>query len=332
MTKKRIIFAAVLLVLNLIVLEVILQISIKYQGIYSSHPVAIVHYLSALTGELEEEKLREINEAQGPTIWNPDSRFGYLHHPSSSMRYRSPNYDVKYNIDGNGNRVMPVVESPLGRILFLGGSMTFGHGIEDHETYPAVLATNYWPRFQVVNRAINGWGTAHSYLALLEEIASNTPPSLVVYGFIPPHASRNYIRKEWVKVVAPSKHPHFEIKDGELKYMGVVGVSGSKEGGEEVERKELELTSAFIEAMDKLCREKGIPFVVLLVPTKRPLIPSVIDTLLARDIDFIDQSKGRHEGFPMDAHLNPNDHKALAKVLSKSVVAGMVDKIRARTR
>ena len=72
--------------------------------------------------------------ADGIGIWRTDPVFGYAHVPSTEGHHVLPeSFDVVYTIDGSGNRVTPRTTAPLARILVLGGSFSFGHGVEDDE-------------------------------------------------------------------------------------------------------------------------------------------------------------------------------------------------------
>jgi hypothetical protein len=125
-------------------------------------------------------------------IFREDDIYGWAHIPSSVGRQRLvPDYDAVYHIDSLGYRTAPnapPLDTP--KILFLGGSFTFGQGVEDSEPFPTVLQ-QAWPNIRVVNAGVNGWGTAQAYLKLNDEFARNDEIVMVVYGFITHHLKRN---------------------------------------------------------------------------------------------------------------------------------------------
>ena len=92
-------------------------------------------------------------------IWKSDPVFDWVHIPGSSARHKvTPYFDVKYTIDKFGHRVTSG-DYHSSKILFLGGSFTFGHGVEDDEHYPALLQYHL-RQYKIINAAVNAWGTA----------------------------------------------------------------------------------------------------------------------------------------------------------------------------
>lgn len=306
--------------IQLAVLEGLLQVSLKYFNIHSRHTLATVHYLHVVGRSLE--KPVKTTDVYGIGIWQTDPKLGYTHIPNAVGTHKTENFDVTYRIDPDRNRLSPKPEDPHGRVIFLGGSMTFGHGVEDDQNYPALLAREYWPEFEVTNKAVVGYGTMHSYMTLLDELKSDNPPDVVVYAYIPHHTIRNYIRKSWVEVMEKNeiKHPHFEIVNNRLQFQGLVGVKESAPSDTMVSEKELELTSAYIVAMNEECKKRNIEFIVLLLPTHDKYQENVISTIYDNDIILLDKSQGRFEGFLTDEHFNVKDHSTLAKSLSRSLI------------
>ena len=139
-------------------------------------------------------------------IWRDDERLGWAHVAGSQGRQRVvPDFDVTYHIDGEGHRQTP--GAPTGEasaVLFLGGSFTFGHGVEDDQAYAARLQAAL-PEVRVLNAAVNAWGTAHALLKLEQELKQREDIQAVVYGFISHHTKRNYRRKVWLENLMRSR-------------------------------------------------------------------------------------------------------------------------------
>ncbi len=78
-------------------------------------------------------------------------------------------FDVTYTTNEHGLRISPpdVGGGDIDCILFFGGSVTFGLGLEDHETVPFQVGLKLGGRVRVHNFAIGGYG-AHQMLAALE--------------------------------------------------------------------------------------------------------------------------------------------------------------------
>lgn len=95
-------------------------------------------------------------------------------HPSGAYAHREdyrgkPLFDARYVFDKNNRRTMPAVsEKPGAEILLFGCSYTFGHGLENEETWAWLLSKDLGPDWKITNYAFNGYG-AHQMLDLLED-------------------------------------------------------------------------------------------------------------------------------------------------------------------
>lgn len=318
MKNKKLIFWAALIFANLSLAAVVVAV---YYFRTDSSPAARLHR----SVKKLKDNTQTTDDIEGVGIWKTDERFGYSHVVGSSGVHKTGDFAVKYTIGANGERYIPVpsvTKASAGRVLFLGGSLTFGHGVEDGEAFPAVLAKEYWSDYEIVNKAVMGWGTSHAYLTLLDELQTHPETSMVIYGYIPDHVVRNYIRRDWLEVTEryKRKHPHFEIIDGKLKFQGVVGLEVGLENSRELDDKELELTGAFLKAMGELCRERDIAFVVIFLPKLQPLQGEVITAIRSSSISSLDISNKRPQGFPGDPHPNADDHRRIAESIERSFI------------
>jgi len=91
--------------------------------------------------------------------------------------------------DENGLRVQPPVTKPDGRkkILCLGDSITYGIGLPDSETYPALLQKTieerYPGRFLVLNAGVNAYPVSFEHQRFLYLWNRGVRPDLVIIGF-----------------------------------------------------------------------------------------------------------------------------------------------------
>jgi hypothetical protein len=111
-------------------------------------------------------------------------------------------YDTVYTIDAQGLRLAPPHDAALAKrsVLFFGGSITFGEGVDDTRTMPYQVGLKTQGRFAIYNFGFHGYGP-HQMLAalqagLIEELVELTP-SLVIYQAIPAHAARSAGRASW---------------------------------------------------------------------------------------------------------------------------------------
>lgn len=107
-------------------------------------------------------------------------------------------YDTVYTIDKNDLRTTPQIGDhdsfPVSTVLFFGCSFTFGEGVADEKTMPALVAASSKEPIQVFNFGVPGYGP-HQMLAALQqgmvdEIVGDTMPQFVIYQAITGHVRR----------------------------------------------------------------------------------------------------------------------------------------------
>ncbi len=264
------------------------------------------------------------NEWLGPAkigIYHLDDTYGWRHIPSSSGRQFEPyGFNVKYHIDEKGNRVTKGTYD-LPKILVLGCSFTFGHGVEDNEAYPMLLSQNFTSN-KVVNAATNGWGTVQAWLRLQEELAQNQDIRLVVYGFIGHHRHRNYRRQSWLDMLGKygRQNVHVEAENGKIVQHGLSDKSRDGLADESVlVPKEKEVTQLLIAEMKAACDERGIPFLIAYLPDDKghDFANEIVQTVgsehfidLRNSIDYASINNG------VDGHPTADGHRQIAEQLA----------------
>ncbi len=130
-------------------------------------------------------------------------------------------YDVRVHNNQYGWRITPQVPTLTNSaVLFLGGSFTFGAGVNDEETLPFQFQLATQHKFKSFNFGYGGYGP-HHMLALLEhekekDVISGYEPVAAVYQAIPHHVHRvaGKIKYSFID-------PKYEIrKDGNILYQG----------------------------------------------------------------------------------------------------------------
>ena len=256
-----------------------------------------------------------------------DERFGWLNNKNVQFFSDYCGPTAQYTLGPNGERAIPKPIDPVGKILFVGGSFTFGHCVSDIESYPYILATEYWKKWEVQNIAVSGFGTHQAYMMLSDAIKSDRPPSVVIYGMIPNHIRRNYLSRTWLESIGSRKLPHFELMNEKLMFMGTVGLSSGIEDGPELRKKEFALTAAYLNAMQKICAENDILFVVLFLPPSSNYSPSVLNPIYKSQILTLDLGILEFEGIsPKDQHPNPKDHRRIAIAIGNSFISEILQK------
>lgn len=219
----------------------------------------------------------ELSPESGAQLSQSDPVVGWSPVPGATVQRSSPDFDVTYTIDGVGARLVPGADAVANRPLavILGGSFTFGHGVEDSEPYPAVLQ-RLWPDMELRNRAANGWGPGQVMLSLKRDLAESDRVRLGVYGWLPFHNLRAYRRHSWLSELDEGLGlPQFELVRGRPRLTGLAGrddtVPDEEPGLRETER---EITEALISEMARLSREADARFVMVLLPHRPQEAPS----------------------------------------------------------
>ncbi len=122
-----------------------------------------------------------------------DTGWSYRHSRSSTITYFPERGAVVEHFDRWGSRVeAPDVHRDPKKpsILFVGCSFTMGHGLDVRDSVPGILAQDPEVPLQVVNLAVQSFGTDQS-LRMLQRYIDTFDTRAVVYGFICDHIARN---------------------------------------------------------------------------------------------------------------------------------------------
>src|SRR5262249_49419292 len=105
-------------------------------------------------------------------------------HPRAGLAYHVYTSDRRARVSRRGEMTPPQVD-----LLTVGDSFSWGHGVENEDTYTSRLAARW--RGPAANLAFAAYGTvpAGEMLARVLDLR----PRLVVYGFIADHFKRNLL-------------------------------------------------------------------------------------------------------------------------------------------
>jgi len=104
---------------------------------------------------------------------------GHLHKPNNPLIISGRDFHAIHHTDGHGFRnTWPWPETA--EIVTLGDSVTFGHGVNDDQAWPAILAQSY-PAIRVVNLGLSGAGP-QQYLRVYETFGVQLRPKIVLVG------------------------------------------------------------------------------------------------------------------------------------------------------
>ena len=316
--RKQVVFGMLMIIFVLAMMESLASVYYFQRG-KSEYSFAVGQLFHGLKNRMIKKGIIK-PETTGSHV--DDERFGWLNNKNVQFFSDYCGPTAQYTLGPNGERVIPKPKDPIGKILFVGGSFTFGHCVSDNESYPYILATEYWKKWEVQNMTVSGFGTHQAYMMLSDSIKSDRPPSMVIYGMIPNHVRRNYLSRTWLESVASRKLPHFELINEKLTFKGTVGLSSGIEDGPELRKKEFALTAAFLNAMQKICAEKHIPFIVIFLPPSSNYSPSVLYPMYKSKILTLDLGILEFEGISAkDRHPNPKDHRRIAIAIGNSFIS-----------
>jgi hypothetical protein len=257
-------------------------------------------------------------------IWRNDPRLGFAHAASSSGTHETPEFRVRYTIDEEGCRAIPGARRQRRGVLFLGDSFTFGHGVEDHQTFSAVLSADHWPHVPVRNCGVMGSGTGQAYLQLELALAQKQLPSAVVYGWTSADLQRNHLRRSWLSILHAHgrRNAYFDLEDdGELSYRGTAGPEHAiPDDAPELAEREQAVTRALIGGMARLCARRSVRFLVVVLATRQPedeMGDWLVQQGAAHAIEVLDLRTVRGPYFKKDGHPKPPWHRAVARALAE---------------
>ena len=87
------------------------------------------------------------------------------------------------------------------KIVFIGGSVTLGWAVSDHETFTSIIQ-NKTNNYKVLNYGAGGYGGYQSLLWLEKIFKNNNEIKLVIYGYIPHHEVRNVAAGSWMYLLS----------------------------------------------------------------------------------------------------------------------------------
>lgn len=111
-----------------------------------------------------------------------DEITGYRLAPGKKINYRTKDYAFKAEISPQGLRDELHVKDKTTlskRILFLGDSQTFGHGVAAEDSYPKLTAG--YSGYETINGGCVGWGPDQSLL-FLKSYGMKYSPDVVIFG------------------------------------------------------------------------------------------------------------------------------------------------------
>ena len=193
-------------------------------------------------------------------------------------------YDVVYSVEA-GRRKTSLAPPSGPELITAGCSFTFGHGLNDQDTWPWMLQEKL-SNYHVVNTGCMGYGTDQALLAAEREVRQHpSQTSAVIFGFGDFQIERNRCTQGWMATVYPFSKPLFAVRSGEVEYQhqvrfwtgGIVAqysnlfgllanALGNRANGIPSHEGARELTAALLTSYGRRFQALGVRFAVVVLP------------------------------------------------------------------
>jgi len=232
------------------------------------------------------------------------------------------------------------------KLLLVGCSFTFGWGVSDDESFAWKLQEKL-PQFDVSNHGVGGYGTYQSLLLLERLLAEQPPPARVLYGYMQGHEFRNvahplwtfsltkYARQRMVEVPfctldsqghlerqAPERYPEWPLQGQSALVNFLQEVYVRRELPTRTAQAQ-QVTDLLILEMADRCRQRGIPFSMVLLAASDEVRTHYTRLLREHDIDLIDCARPLTPDRTVrgDGHPNPRLHAEWADCIAAALSA-----------
>ena len=261
-----------------------------------------------------------------------DPRYGWIPQPSSTITEQALGRDIHWAFNREGYRVQKQEDEPapaLPTILFTGESMALGLGLDQAETYPALIAARRG--VQCVNVAANAYASDQAYLRLIDAMPRFRRLVATVTVFLPVQLSRNLQDDKPRLVLGPTGE--LELVPAAADFLSRLRIRRLLWNelpylGDEAIERTLALTSAILRETSARTRARGATplFVILSNGPTRPLDEHP-EAWIIREL-FVQQ------GLPFilvdippdqlqrDSHPGPRGAETIAKAILAALPSG----------
>ena len=291
-----------------------------------------------------------------------DARYGWANRPGADTRFRRRDFDTHVEINERGFRG-PVFAPPdsVFSVAVLGDSYVFGHGVEEKETFSALLREK-WPFAAVGNFGVIGYSTDQELL-LLDDVVLPSEPDVVLLCLYRNDILDNGQPTAW----GIYQKPYFKREaNGELKLWDAVepsvplsmrirreiqrrfvlydvlafrlaGLRAESHGedpaaasGESGPSESERLTADLIDTMASKCEARGVRFLLVVLPglSDTAFLAGVPPPGVGSRLDLapaFEEYERLHPdsalGFTYDSHWNPRGHRLVADTIAAKVEA-----------
>jgi len=289
------------------------------------------------------------------TFMQFDPRYGWSNMPGREVRFQRIDFDTKVTINADGFRgptfgPRSPADTARTRIVVLGDSYVFGHGVEDDEIL-TVRLQSLLPAADVVNLGVTGYSTDQELL-LLQDRGFDYDPDVVVLFACSNDLLDNGRETAWglyqkprfildptgaLTLESPTVRDgvswgmklrreirrHFVLYD--LMAHRIEGLGGSLEVTDGSTVGASDLTQALIRRCAEVCHDRDVRFLLVVLPGwSDPMIFADLPPAgVGARLDLAEPFASRHEAqpdstlaFEHDPHWNERGHRWVAELLA----------------
>lgn len=254
----------------------------------------------------------------------------------------SVQFTTTHTVKGQRYVPQPSLDSAQVEITLLGCSFTYGYGVNDDETFAALLQKKH-PQWRITNEAVIGYGTVQSYLQI-QQIITEGKTDVVLLNFSSYHFIRNVLSQAYRKnlkigyahsarqvdsLMQEALFPYITNCDCTVKYAGWEDMHENWAGREwfasvnwiqtfyerylDSKTDPVALTSCLIQKMHEDCTAAGIKFGVVCLDRspETETLKNELNNLPWQDVCF-DFTDPKCTHLPYDSHPNAIGHAQIA--------------------
>lgn len=283
-----------------------------------------------------------------PTINKPHEKLGWEPKEGTYKfeSFSSEGQKFEINILSDGSRKISNENKTQqnDQIVFIGGSVMLGWGVNDDQTFTSLLQKRI-KNYKIKNFASGGYGTYQSFLRLEQILKTNNKVKTVILSYYPHHSIRNIGSEFWLRTLNKySKRgyvslPYAFIDDRgklnrvepityikvpfmyELSIFNKLAKRIMKYKLKDNEKHAIKVTNVIFEEIKILLDSKNIQFIVLDLAEKKGALDPYTQNFKEKKIDFISCNFKQTDKLTIKGDGHPNNlmHKKFSECIYKNL-------------
>jgi len=288
------------------------------------------------------------SERNDPTINVADEKLGWTP-KKGSYQFEPFSEEGKgfiVNILKDGSRKVTFQDKQLSKneLIFLGGSITLGWGVNDNQTFVSKLQNNI-TNFTIKNFSAGGYGTYQLFLRIEDLLSKKNNIKTAVLIYVPNHATRNIGDEFWLRTLTKfSKRGyvslpyasidnqkrlirHKPIKYLKTPFMDSIAISNKiakrvmRYKLKNNEKGKYEVTNVIFSEIKRLTKQNNINLIIVNISSDENAFDPYLETFKKNNIDFFNCTEKRTKKLTIKGDGHPNDamHSLFEKCIYKKL-------------